>query len=77
MKLTAIDQRGEQTINHDAKIAGGIRSYASNKNSFLKWCLIRSEQALNTKALTDMCGIAENAGLYKPYRPLQILKSNE
>ena len=34
IKLTVIDQRGEQTINRDAKIAGGIRSYASNKNSF-------------------------------------------
>lgn len=74
---TAIDQRGEQTINRDAKTAGGITSFASNDSSVLKWCLNRADQAKNTKALNDMCGISPDAGLYKPLRPRQIIQTNE
>ena len=73
---TAIDQRGEQTINRDAKTAGGIKSFAANSEPVLKWCLNRSEQAQNTKALSDLCGISTNPELYKPCRPSQIIKSN-
>ena len=38
---TAIDQRGEQTINRDGKTSGGIRNVASSSSSVLKWCLNR------------------------------------
>ena len=33
---TSIDQRGEQTINHDAKTSGGIGSFANSSSSILK-----------------------------------------
>ena len=74
---TAIDQRGEQTINREAKTVGGIKTFAGNKSSILKWCLNRADQAKTSKALSDMCGITTDAGLYKPLRPSQILQTNE
>ena len=47
-----IDQtRPEQTINHDPKTSGGIKAFSTNNESITKWCLSRSEQAKNTKAL--------------------------
>ena len=58
---TAIDQRGEQTLNKDAKTAGGLRGFAANQASVLKWTLNRREQANNTKELLGMCGL--NASL--------------
>ena len=70
---TAIDQRGEETINREAKTVGGIKKFAGNKTSVLKWCLNRAEQAKNSKALNDMYGIARDPGLYKPLRPSQLL----
>ncbi|MEM7298253.1 MAG: hypothetical protein AAF391_08310 [Bacteroidota bacterium] len=74
---TAIDQRGEQTINRDAKTAGGIRNFASNEESVLKWCLNRSEQARNTRHLLDMCDLGNDSSIYKQCRPSQITKSEE
>ena len=47
---TAIDQRGEQTINCAAKTSGGITQFASKSSSILKWCLNRSEAATNVNA---------------------------
>ena len=38
---TAIDMRGEQTINRDAKTAGGITQFATSSSSVRKWCLNR------------------------------------
>ena len=49
----AIDQRGEQTINRDAKTLGGTKSFAADSSAILKWTLSRAEQAENTKALLD------------------------
>ena len=74
---TAIDQRGEQTINREAKTMGGIKNVASNSPSVLKWCLNRADQAQNTKALNEMCGIGDPSEIYKPLRPSQILQSEE
>ena len=42
---TAIDQRGEQTINRDAKTSGGIKYFATDPNAIVKWTLNRSTQA--------------------------------
>ena len=47
---TAIDQRGEQTLNKDAKSYSGIKNFANNESSVLKWTLNRAKQAENTKA---------------------------
>ena len=74
---TAVDQRGEQTINRDAKTAGGIRNIAKDSNAVLKWCLNRSEQATNTKALFDMAKLGSASSSYKPLRPSQIVKSEK
>ena len=54
-----------------------IKSLAASSASVLKWCLNRSEQAENTRALKELCGISTNPELYKPCRPSQIIKSNE
>ena len=43
----------------------------------LKWTLNRSEQAANTGALLNLCGISINADAYKPCRPSQILLSEK
>ena len=73
----AIDQRGEQTINRDAKTSGGIKAFSTNNESVTKWCLVHSEQAKNTKALYDLCGLDAGINTYKLCRPSQILKTEE
>ena len=62
--------------NHQlpAKTAGGVTTKEEN---ILKWCLNRSEQAKNTRALQDLCGIGTDTGIYKPTRPSQIVKSEK
>ena len=47
----AVDQRGEQTLNRDAKTTGGITHFASDNSSILKWTLNRAEQAKNNDTL--------------------------
>ena len=69
---TSIDQSGEQTTNQDAKTSGGITSF---KKYVLKWCLNRSEQASNTRALLDLCGVGVANDQYKPCRPSQVILS--
>ncbi|XP_066920039.1 uncharacterized protein [Clytia hemisphaerica] len=55
---TACDQRGEQTINRDAKTAGGVKGYSSDHNNVTKWCLNRPNMALITRNLLDMAGLS-------------------
>ena len=43
----------------------------------MKWCLNRSEQARNTKALEDLCDLGIGTGIYKPARPSQILNDEK
>ena len=73
----AIDQRVEQTINCDAKISGGIKAFSTNNEAVTKWCLNCSEQAKNTKALYDLCGLDAGSNTYRVCRPSQILKTEE
>ena len=70
---TSIDERGEQTINRDTKTSGGIKSFESNRKSVLKWCLNRSEQASNSRALVDWWGVGVVNDQYKPSRLSQII----
>ena len=74
---TAIDQRGEQGINRDAKTTGGIKYFAGNSSSVLKWCLNRPNQAENTNALKQLSGLNSSTDSYKPLRPSRILKSEK
>ena len=74
----AFDQRGEQTINRDAKTSGGIKSFAADSSAIqLKWTLNRAEQVENTKALLDFAGMNNASNAYKPLRPSQILQSEK
>ena len=77
MLRTAIDQRGIQTINRDAKTTGGIKSFSFSDSSVLKWTLNRSEQARNTAELLSLAGMKSSLDMYKPLRPSQILRSEE
>ncbi|KAG1711251.1 hypothetical protein GQR58_002553 [Nymphon striatum] len=74
---TSIDQRGEQSINRDAKTPGGIRFFASNKEAILKWCLNRADVAKSTGELKKMAGVSKQFNMYKPMRPSQILLSEK
>eukprot|EP00794_Sanderia_malayensis_P002140 gene2140-2429_t len=73
----AIDQRGEQTIKKDAKVSGGIKYFASDKNTILKWMLNRLVQAKNTNALMTLANVKSSDEGYKSNRPSQILKSEK
>ena len=64
---TAIDQRGEQTLNKDAKSESCIIIFANDEAAVLKWTLKRSKQAESTYALMN--------SFYKSLRLSQIIKS--
>ena len=72
---TSIDQRGEQTLNKDAKSGSGIKNFANIEAAVLKWTLNRPMQAENTKALEDLCGLNAEKLLYNPLRPSKAVKS--
>ena len=74
---TAIDQRGEQTLNKDAKSTGGIRSFASSSESVTKWTSNRASQASVTAKLKKFSNITKSDEIYKPLRPHQIVKSEK
>ena len=74
---TAIDQRGEQTFNRDAKTSGGITNVAGNIESVTKWTLNRSSQAEVTRELKSVAGIESANDTCKPLRPRQIVKSGK
>ena len=69
-----IDKRGEQTINRDAKTSAGIKFFASDSKSILKWTLNRSAQALDTETLYTISDIKHGNDNYKANRASQILK---
>ena len=62
---TPIDQKGEQTINRDAKTAGGIKFFASDQNAILRWTLNCSAQAENTAALYRLADVKKSDEEYK------------
>ena len=70
-----VDQRGEQTLNRDAKTTGSIKYFAADSSAVLKWTLNRSEQAKNTGALFNLTDMNNPGTIYKPLRQSQILQS--
>ena len=74
---TAIDQRGKQTLNKDAKSTGGIKSFASSSESVTKWTSNRVSQASVTAKLKKFSNITKSDEIYKPLRPHQIGKSEK
>ena len=73
----ATDQRGEQSINREAKISGEIKAFPTNNEPVTKSCLNHSEQANNTKALHDLCSLDAGSNTYKLCCPSQMLKTEE
>ena len=72
----AIDQRGEQTISRDAKVSGGIKYFASDPNSILKWTLNRSAQAKHTEALYGLADIKLQMTSINPSGHRKLLSLN-
>ena len=62
---------GEQTINRNAKISGGIKCFASDEDAILKRTLNRSMQAM------EFADVKSSEEGYKSNRPSQILKSEK
>ena len=54
---TAINQRGERSINRDAKTTSEVKSFAVDNSSVLKLTLNHSKQAKNTAELLSMAGM--------------------
>ena len=69
---TPIDQRGEQTLNNDAKTADCVKMFSSDKNYVYKWTLNRSEQAKNTSALLEYANRKSKSEIHISLRPSQI-----
>ena len=59
------------------KTSGGIKYFASDPRSILKWTLNRSTQARNTEALYDLADINCSEDVYKSLHPSHFLKSEE
>ena len=74
---TAVDQRGEQTLDRGAKTSGGITNFAGNIDAVTKWTLNRSAQAEVTGELKRVAGIEGTQDTYKQIRPHHILISNK
>ena len=58
-------------------LLGGIKGFASDSASVMKWCLNRPTQAKSTSCLRTLAGLASKTGIYKPLRPSQILKTEK
>ena len=56
------------------KTSGGIKYFASDPHSILKWTLNRSTQARNTQALYDLADINCSEDVYKSPHPSHFLK---
>ena len=74
---TSTDQRGEQTLNRDAKIVGGIKCFSNDPKSVLKWTLNRSKQAKHTAELLKLVALNETSMISKGLRLSQILNSEK
>ena len=72
---TAFDQRGEQTLNREAKYVGGIGRFGGNIDSVIKWTLNSALQAKITAELKLFAQVNKSEEMYKAFRPHQIRKS--
>ena len=74
--MTPIDQRGEQTFNREAKVAGGMQ-YAHTESQTLKWSLNRRAASDNVVNLKQMAGLHKSNDPYYQTTPSQIVKSED
>ena len=64
---TPIHQRGEQTLNKQAKTNGEIKGVAANTNAVANWSYCRPK----------MCNLTTASKIYKQIRPSYILRSED
>ena len=62
-----IHQRGEQTLNKQAKTNGEIKGVAANTNAVANWSYCRPK----------MCNLTTASNIYKQIRPSYILRSED
>ena len=72
---TAVDQRGEQSLNKDAKTVGGVRRFSADNDAVTNWTMGRADQAWNLNSLLQTCNIRQQYDEHKHTRPSQILQS--
>ena len=72
---TAADQRGEQSLNKDAKTVGGVRRFSADNDAVTNWTMGRADQAWNLNSLLQTCNIRQQYDEHKHTRPSQILQS--
>ena len=74
---TAIDQRGEETISRNAKVAGSIKYCSADEGSIFHWTLNRAQQAENTVCLRSFANIDAQGEIHMQLRPSSILASEK
>ena len=72
---TAIDQRGKQTLNREAKSVSRIGKFEGNIDSIIKWTLNRASQAKITAEQKLFAQVNKSEEMHKAFRPHQIRKS--
>ena len=72
---TAFDQRGERTLNREAKSVGRMGRLGGNINSVIKWTLNSALQAKFAAELKLFAQVNKSEEMYKAFRLNQIRKS--
>ena len=72
---TAVDQRGEQTLNRNAEISEGVKIFAGNTDAITKWTPNRYAQneILNKlKSCSDARDYRHNYGSLSPNKTVKV-----
>ena len=64
-------------LNFAYSFYGGIKQFASDTSSMLKWCLNLAGQSRNVKLMKEMAGAMTKNVVHKSLRPSQILDSEK
>ena len=51
----AVDQRGEQSLNKDAKTMDGVKRFSADNDGVTKWTMGRADQTQKLNSLLLMC----------------------
>ena len=73
----AMDHRGEETLNHDAKTGGGLTNFACNIDVVTKWTLNKSAEVEVAGELKRVAGIEGTQDTYKQVQRNHIVKSGK
>ena len=64
---TAVEQRGEQSLNKDAKIVGSIRRFSPDNDAVTNWTMGRADQTRNLNSLLQMLQHQGTARCVQPH----------